>query len=182
MVVVRVSKKMKDAFLLSAFVFLIGFNIYAYNRNAASENQDGTKKFAVNGIGRSSMAAFLVSSEISVRNIEIFDITKGEVIQKTPVSSLIQKEVEGYLDKVTGVYVKAKAFPDKGYIIRVPFDPATEVKNTWLSDYGIKTVDQVFILFPEEDVPYLLVLDENRRPFFYNFEGNTKALLEMLGF
>lgn len=80
------------------------------------------------------------------------------------------------------MYVEAKAFPDKGYIIRVPFEPSVKIQSQWLKDYGMNLVDEVFILFPEQGRPYLLVLDEKQRPLFYYFEGNTDVLLEKLNF
>jgi len=80
------------------------------------------------------------------------------------------------------LYAAVKAFPDNGYIIRIPVVPPIQVQNPWLNDYNIYSVDQVFILLPEQGDPYLLVLDNKLRPYFYYFNGNVEALLKDLDF
>jgi len=116
------------------------------------------------------------------KDVEIFDISKGEVIKTIQSNPVIQKEAEKYLKSITGMYAKVKAFPESGYIIRVPLEPPVKVQGQWLTNYGIDSVDEVFILFPGQGTPYLLVLDERSRPLFYNFEGNTDVLLKILDF
>lgn len=111
--------------------------------------------------------------------VEIFDIAKGEVIKRFEVTSEIQRKVEEYLDKITGLYVKVKAFPDKGYIMKVPLKPQTEVSNEWLNSYGIYSVNDVYIIFPDGEKPYLLILDSSLRPLFFNFEQADKVKLHI---
>lgn len=108
-------------------------------------------------------------------DIEIFDIEKGEVVKKLKMDSELGAEAEDILNKITGMYVKVKAFPDKGYIAKIPLKPAVEVSNKWLNEYGIFSVNEVFIIFPGTDTPYLLVLDSNYRPLFFNFEQGAKS-------
>lgn len=106
--------------------------------------------------------------------VEIFDIEKGEVVKRLDMNSELRVKAVNILDKISGMYVKVKAFPEKGKIARLPLDPAVEVQNKWLKDYGISSVSEVFIIFPEGNRPYLLVLDSNYRPLFFNFEYEVK--------
>jgi hypothetical protein len=78
------------------------------------------------------------------------------------------------------MYGKVKAFPDKGYIIRIPLIPSMKVHTQWLNDYNIYCVSEVFILFPEQGNPYLLLLDKNLRPHFYSFDGDTDVLYNFI--
>jgi hypothetical protein len=148
------------------------------------ENKFESISFDVGEFGKSDLVSFLVSSDLTGLNnaIEIFDIAKGEVIREIEVSPVVRGEAEGYLKKITGMFGKVKALPEKGYIVRVSLEPSAKIENKWLSGYGINSVDQVFIILPEQTIPYLLVLDEKNRPLFYNFEGGINTLLENLNF
>ena len=114
--------------------------------------------------------------------IEIFSVDEGEIIKRVETNPMIQDEVKSYINGVTGLYGRIRAFPVGGYIIRIPLEPPEKVENYWLNDFGITSINQVFILFPKEERPYLLVLDNNRRPIFCNFNGKTDKLLEYLDF
>lgn len=185
MVIIKICRKQ---FKIAVVIFLIcslGFNIYCYLENLKIKNRYESVICITNQFDKTNLISFMVPINDSVhgyKSIEIFDINKGEVIQKVESNPSVRKEVEGYLKGITGMYIKVKAFPDKGYIIRVPLEPSVNVQSQWLNDYGINSVDEVFILFPEQGKPYLLVLDEKKRPLFYNFEGNTDVLLEKLNF
>jgi hypothetical protein len=112
--------------------------------------------------------------------IEIFDISKGEVVKRVKLTSEIQSRVEGYVGKITGLYVKVKAFPEKGQIVKVPLEPQIEVQNKWLNSYGVYVLSEVYIIFPEDADPYLLILDPAGRPVFFNFEQKPKLELSEL--
>jgi len=126
-----------------------------------------------------SAQAFLISDSRNEesRQIEIFSINKGIVIKKAPSSVVIQNEVIKYLNRITGLYVKVKALPDKGYIIKVPIEPPLKIQTEWLDNL----VSDVFIIFPDDKTsPYLLILDDKNRPYFYTFDSSTEMLLKEL--
>lgn len=125
------------------------------------------------------------SFNIMVKNhqeIEIFDIGIGKVIKVVKINKTALAESQKYLQGIVGLYPNVKAFPDKGYIIKIPFEPNIIVKNHFLNDYGINSLDKVFILVPKEYAPYLLVLDDRERPYFYCFRGEINKLLKSLNF
>ncbi|WP_152965999.1 hypothetical protein [Pseudobacteroides cellulosolvens] len=136
----------------------------------------------VGELGRDNLVSFLASSDSSNvhKIIEIFDIAKGEVIREIEANTIIQNKAELYLTNITGMYDKVKAIPEKGYIARVPFEPSAKVNNKWLNFDGINSMDQMFIIFPENGEAYLLVLDEKFRPLFYNFESDTSELMDLI--
>jgi hypothetical protein len=169
MVFIQIDRKLVKAVFIIFITISLGLNICNYVQNRKLENRYKVISCIANQF------------DIRHKDVEIFDISKGEVIKKVQLNPAIRKEVEEYLKNITGMYGKVKALPEKGYIIRVPMEPFVNVNCQWLTGYGINSVDEVFILFPEKG-KYLLVLDSKYRPLFYNFDGNTDELLNIIDF
>lgn len=168
-------KKLKN---IITFALLCSFSFIILNYSLIKETSDKNNTYLFN---KSSIDAFLVTSICNegYKHVEIFNINMGSVIKKVPLSETIKSETIKYLNQITGVYVKVKAFPDRGYIIKIPLEPAVKIQNAWLDDL----VDEVFIIFPEQEMnPYLLILNNKNMPFFYTFEGNTEILFKQLDF
>ncbi|MDP4182451.1 MAG: hypothetical protein Q8942_15345 [Bacillota bacterium] len=179
MVVIQLKAKFVGISVAILLLGSLGFNIYNHQKSANIESRYETMSCLVNQLGKSSMISFLVSEQA---DIEIFDISRGEVIKRSKFNSNIQNEVEKYLNAITGMYTKVKAFPEKGYIIKIPLNAGVKTKNYWLNNYGIDSVNEVFIIFPEQGAQYLLILDAKKRPLFFNFEDTTDELLKTIDF
>lgn len=110
--------------------------------------------------------------------VEVFDINKGEVIISEPSNMDIQNEVFNYIKTIKSLYTKVIPFPEKGYVIRVPFDKPIKVKQKLVNESGIKAVDSVFIIISNKEAPIMLILDSQQRPFFYTFNASIKPLLD----
>jgi hypothetical protein len=110
--------------------------------------------------------------------IQIIDIKKGEVIKSVQKNPDLQQEVAKFLEGITGVYVKLNPYPNNGFVIKTPLEPNIMVKNQWFNDI----VDEVMIIFPVQEKPYLLVFDNENQPHFYKFLGNTNKFLGLLNF
>ena len=121
------------------------------------------------------LASTSVSAESSL-NIEIFDINKGGVVMRVPTNSFVQEEAKNNLQGITNVYGKFKPIPKEGYMIRIPLEPSIQLQNQWIN----QAVDQVIILFPVDEKPFLLVLDDGGKPIFFSFEGKNEALLKTI--
>jgi len=180
----RLSKKKLIIVLCIVLAFSVGFNILSFLYIADLQKDYNSLVYAINQLDRSNLAAFIVSEDMeaqSRRDIEIFDVEKGTVIKRispnTQTQAKIQKEAGKYLEEITGMFVKVNALPNSGYIVRLPLEPAITIRNQWLN----QTVREVFVIF-SEGAPYLLVLDEEERPLFYNFNSSTDELLELLEF
>lgn len=184
MVIIKIKRK---GLLLAIAVIMagsVGYNVYSHVENSRLSNKYESLVCIASQFQGGSLIAFVTSDNAlrnEVRSIEIFDVSKGEVIKNIQSSAAIQKTAEGYIKGITGMYPKVKAFPEKGFIVRIPMEPSA-IKNPWLNDYGVNSVNEVFILFPEDEKPYLLILDSKYRPLFYTFEGNTDVLLKELDF
>lgn len=115
---------------------------------------------------------------IETINIEIFNVDNGSVIINTCSNVSIQNQVKTYLKKITGVYAKLNPVPDDGYMIKIPLEYPLEIKNQWVHSF----VDEVVIILPKGESPYLLIFDNKDNPLFFTFKGNINKLLESLNF
>ena len=108
MVIITTKKRIFITSITSLFIILTGFSLYRCT--------EGTE------------AAFWSSANIE-KNIEIFDISKGIVEKTVPVNATELTEAKGILKGITGIYLKVNALPEKGHIIKIPFEPNIMVKN-----------------------------------------------------
>lgn len=188
MIIVNINRNILKFIVIMISIVLVAslsFNIFCYKRNAELSKKYRSIVNIINQSGSKSLVSFVASTDVQLhahKNIEIFDVEKGEVIKQMESNPVIREEAKKYLKAISGMYVKVKALPDRGYIIRLHLEPPSEVQNQWLNDYNINSVDEVFIIFPDQEKPYLLVMDDKKRPLFYNFSSNTDILLKELDF
>ena len=183
MIIINTHKKKRYFAVALILIISLGINVFSYlqNRQLSANYQSllcMTQQFDAANLFTFVMAKKAVIQENTV--IEIFDISKGKVVKTIQSNSTIKNESIHILNGITGPYEKIEGFPDEGYIIKVPFQPSIPVNNRWLNTFDIKSIDEVFILFPKGHKPYLLVLDERDRPIFFNFEGDTSGLFALL--
>ncbi len=115
---------------------------------------------------------------LGFENVEIFDFSKEEVVKIMPSTPKIQKEVKRYLSDITGIYAKFNPIPEKGFAVKVLLQPPVAVKNQHISS----TVDEVIIVFPKEDKPFLMVFEADDNLICYDFNSKTNKLLKRLNF
>ncbi|MBB2483406.1 hypothetical protein H5P36_24950 [Bacillus sp. APMAM] len=129
----------------------------------------------------SFLLLFLMTTNASAqtnKQIEIFDIGKERVVKKVHMTADIQEDVKRFLERTTSVYPKVKPIPSRGFMIKVPLDPAVEIRNQWL--HG--RLNQVILVFPPKERPFYLVMDEKNRTHLFLFEGETNTLLRKLNY
>lgn len=114
----------------------------------------------------------------TTQQIQIFDIDQDKVIKYVQLNTDVQQEVEKFLEGISGVYAKYNPIPNKGFMIRIPLEPNIMVRNKWFDDL----VDEVTIILPSQENPYLMIFDDENKPFFLTFEGNIENLLDLLVF
>ncbi len=113
------------------------------------------------------------------QQIQIFDIDQDKVIKTVQLTNAdVQQEVEKFLKRITGVYAKYNPIPSNGYMVRIQLVPNIMIRNKWFDDL----VDEVTVILPNQDDPYLMLFNDENQPFFLTFEGNTEKLLELLDF
>jgi len=166
--------------ILFLFLFFILFGIFNYIQRVKLSDKYDLLACYISEIDKTGMIRFLMLEESQVNNkyVEIFGVVEGRIVKTAESNNQIIDEAKKYLKGITGMYVKANALPVNGYIVKIPFKKSYAVKNEWLN----ANVSEVFVIYPEQEPPYLLVLDSKKRPVFYNFKGNAENLLKILNF
>lgn len=119
---------------------------------------------------------FIVSAQ-SITEIEIFDIEKNKIIkiQKNPK---IQLETKKIIKEIDNIVTKFNPIPDKGYLVKIPLTPSLQLKNKWVNT----SIDEVIIIIPEDEKPYLLIIDNENKPHFFTIKTEMDTLLKTIDF
>lgn len=112
------------------------------------------------------------------RQVEIFDLTKEQVVKQTPSSTDIQQEAKLLLNSMTTVYNKLNPIPTKGFMVKIPFEPPFKVKHPLFEN----KVDEVILIFPAAEDPFLLVFTSEQKTRFFHFSADTEPLLKKIKF
>lgn len=182
MIFISIKRKTFGFVVLAIILCLLVASIYSTVRIAQNEN----KYQSVLGMARMFEDTYFIAyisdeeAQTEKQNIEVFDIGKGKVISRAPLNSDIQNDVFNYVKAIKSLYTKVIPFPEKGYVIRVPFDPPMNINLKLLNDVGIKSLDSVFIILSDKEAPIILLLDTQRRPYFYTFNASIQPLLDYI--
>ncbi len=122
--------------------------------------------------------AFILQSNALAADsdIEVFDLKQERVIRQAPNSKWVQAEVKQCLHSIHGITKRFNPIPKDGHIYKIPLEPPIMVSNQWLN--GL--VDEVKLILPDEDLPLLMVFDEENRPYFFEFKYDIENLLVIL--
>ena len=113
-----------------------------------------------------------------LENIEVFDINQQSIVKLAPNDYEIQRLVHNYIQGIDGLYSKFNPIPDKGYAIKIPLSPAIIDKNK-----GIKVpIEQVILMCPENDSPFLMLLEDENKTSCFTFKGSSLLLLENIDY
>ncbi|MBT2689637.1 hypothetical protein J7I93_15710 [Bacillus sp. ISL-47] len=117
----------------------------------------------------------IVSAQSS-KNIELLDIEKNKITKTAQTNPEIQLEAETIIKEIDDVVKKLKPVPDKGYMIKIPLEPSYRLDNKWMN----AMVDEVIIIIPENEKPYLLIFDDENNPYFFTFDTTIDLLRNTL--
>ncbi len=180
MIFISIKKKTFGLILIVVILCLLVVSIYATVKVSHNENKYQSVLVMTQMFDDTHFIAYISNREAEreMKKIEVFDITKGKVILSEPINMDIQNEVFNYVKTIKSLYTKVIPFPEKGYVIRVPFDTALKVKQKLLNKAGIKALDSLFIILSDKEAPIILVLDSQERPYFFTFDASIKPLLD----
>lgn len=108
--------------------------------------------------------------------IEVFDCQKQMVIEKHSLRIDIQEEAIKYAQSITGLFTNLNAVPKTGHMIKVPLSSQVVIQNRWIHTH----IDEVVILLPEAEQPYIMIYDDENNPHFFYVKGNPETLLGVL--
>ncbi|MCY6958345.1 hypothetical protein [Clostridium brassicae] len=110
--------------------------------------------------------------------VEIFDPKQNKVVKVVQLNSEIQNIVGNWVKNVHGIYGKTDPITDDGYVVKVPFDSAIEIKCEALTT----TINEVYILFPETAPPFYIIFESANKASCYPFNGDIDILSKILDF
>ncbi|MED3540340.1 hypothetical protein ABEX53_25035 [Bacillus toyonensis] len=130
-------------------------------------------------IGVISLLFFLLSTNALAntnQQIEVFDCKKEMVIQKQSLDPTIEKEAVQYAKAITGPFKNLNVVPKDGHMIKIPLTKPVSIANQWLHT----TIDEVLILLPQNEKPYIMLYDDGNNPHFYYVKGDPNRLLKQM--
>jgi hypothetical protein len=114
------------------------------------------------------------SIQAQSRQVELFDIKLDKVTKTMPVNRSFQEHAKGYLNNIDNIYTKINPIPKNGYMIKIPLETPIRVNNQWINSY----VDEVIVVLPDGEDPYLMTFDEDNRIHILTFKGDTEFLFK----
>ena len=125
-----------------------------------------------------SLLLFLLSTNVFAntnQQIEVFDCQKEMVIQKQSLDPVIQKKQFNTLKQLL-VHLKLKCRSKRWLYDKNPLSKPVSITNQWLHT----TIDEVLILFPLNEKPYIMLYDDENNPHFYYVKGKPGLLLKQM--
>lgn len=108
------------------------------------------------------------------KQVELFDIQLDKVTKTIPVNPSFQNHAKDYLNNIDNIYTKINPIPKEGYMIKIPLEPPIRVNNQWINSY----VDEVIVVLPKDEDPYLMTFDDENNIHILTFKGDTEFLLK----
>ena len=119
----------------------------------------------------------LIVSAQGITEIELLDIEKNKIITM-PTNPKIQLETKRIIKEIDNIVKKFNPIPDKGYIVKIPLTLSLRLENKWVNTL----IDEVIIIIPENEKPYLLIFDDENKPHFFIIKKEIDTLLKTLDF
>lgn len=117
----------------------------------------------------------LIVSAQGITEIELLDIEKNKIITM-PTNPKIQLETKRIIKEIDNIVKKFNPIPDKDYIVKIPLMLSLRLENKWVNTL----IDEVIIIIPENEKPYLLIFDDKKKPHFFTFKTEIDTLLKTL--
>ena len=111
-------------------------------------------------------------SQIQINKLKYL-IVKRNGHSKQSLDPVIQKAVQ-YAKAITGPFKNLNVVPKDGYMIKIPLSKPVSITNQWLHT----TIDEVLILLPLNEKPYIMLYDDENNPHFYYVKGKPGLLLK----
>ena len=115
---------------------------------------------------------------MEAKNIEIFDPSTEQVAKSIPLSDEVQTMVLDWFSTVDEIYPRANIFKDNGYVIKFPLSSSEKIKNKFIE----VDTDEVYLLIPESEDPFFMILTEKNQPMCFTFSGDIDKLSQILDF
>ncbi|MFC5466011.1 hypothetical protein [Lederbergia graminis] len=103
----------------------------------------------------------------------VLDIETNKIIKTTPPNPNVQLETVKIMKAIDGIVKKINPIPNKGLMVKIPLEPSFHLENKWVN----ALIDEVIIIIPEDELPYLLLFDDENNSYFFTFETKIDMLI-----
>lgn len=120
--------------------------------------------------------SFIPAGAENIADVEVFDIEKEQVVKRFANTSEIQDEMKKYVETIDRSIPPLEAMPKKGKMVRIPLHPALQVENQWMKSVIFEVF---FIVLPDRE-PFVILYDENRKPYLLQSKNVPSTLMKMI--
>lgn len=172
--------------LVLVLIVSLSLNIVSWMKNKKIDQKSKSVMNIINQFEVARSAVFIatvINEQDNINNkdlVEVFDVNVGEVTKTFEVTEEIKKEALENINNITGLYVKVDALPKDGLIFKIPFEPPLNVENNWILECNINYIEEAFIIVPDSEPSYILILDQEYKPCFFNYNGKNEIILSYI--
>lgn len=109
--------------------------------------------------------------------IERFDVRKGQVTARIPVTAEMQQELGRLAQSASGSAGTFRIDPDDGTVLHVPLRPAVEIRQPGF--YALAA--EAYLFLPKDREPYILFFSEENEPRLFGLKQPVNRLLALCG-
>lgn len=109
--------------------------------------------------------------------VQVFDVKAGKVIKSVPNDKEFQQLANSWLSSITNLAPQLKNDESCSYVYRIPLE-----KPVTIAIAGNRIAAQdVFLFHCADKPPLLLVFDEQRKPYLFQFKADIKPFINKIG-
>lgn len=109
--------------------------------------------------------------------IERFDVRKGQVTARIPVTAEMQQELSRLAQSASGSAGTFRIDPADGTVLHVPLRPAVEIRQPGF--YALAA--EAYLFLPKGRDPYILFFSEENEPRLFGLTHSVNRLLTLCG-
>ncbi|GAA0182293.1 hypothetical protein SH2C18_46980 [Clostridium sediminicola] len=110
--------------------------------------------------------------------VEIFNPKQDKVVKVVQLTPEINDMISNWVMNIENFYGNLDPITDDGYAIKIPFNSSVQVETDVLN----ANIKEVFILIPENELPFYLVFENNDKVSCFAFNGDIEELSRALDF
>lgn len=109
--------------------------------------------------------------------IERFDVQKGQVTARIPVTAEMQQELSQLAQSASGSAGTFRIDPADGTVLHVPLRPAVEIRQPGF--YALAA--EAYLFLPKGRAPYILFFSEENEPRLFGLTHSVNRMLALCG-
>ncbi|RAV03020.1 hypothetical protein [Paenibacillus sp. YN15] len=109
--------------------------------------------------------------------IERFDVKKGQVTDRIPITAEMQQELRKLAQSASGSAGTFRIDPPDGTVLHFPLQPAVEIRQRGF----FALAAEAYLFLPADREPYILFFSEENEPRLFGLKHPVNRLLALCG-